>query len=107
MYMNRESAPTYLCEKGDKESFGSLETAPLSHLFFDVTEKLIKTTDIQNADQPAEKEFVRSIEGFEDVIGEQLGEGRIYNHYGGTLQLCFALSISSNPVVESISTGAI
>lgn len=42
------------------------------------------------------------IEGFEDILGEPLGEGLYDNHSGGTSQLVFAIAISQSPSTMEI-----
>lgn len=71
--------------------------------------RLIRTGITREARQPTLSSGLKSknwtvsvIDGFEDLIGESVGEGVFYNHSGSTWQLIMALSVSTNPRVIEI-----
>src|SRR5665213_850384 len=80
-----------------------LAEASAPYLFGTLQHRLIRTEERSSSMfGSGGKVFLRTIDGFDDVVGEPLGSGLIYNHSGGSYQLAFALSLAPNPAVGEL-----
>src|SRR5687767_15017534 len=84
-----------------------LERVPLPPKFHEVrrqlTTHILREAVLWRTRTGIDQETVEILPGFDDVLGEPLGQGYFYNQPGSIFQLIFALAISGNSAVSALT----